>query len=204
MNALKRRIENHLHASWWVYLLVFFFFIAGLLFGSIGVNVLEEKQLLSLGDFLEEGFAVYDNGINYVLSTKQAVARNLFNQGKILLLGLTVIGFPVVLIIIFSRGFALGFTVVFLIKQKAFRGLLLTLFAVLPPALLSLPAYVLAAVSAFNFSLFLLKGANSQNGTPTGEYFWGYISVMVLIAVLLICSAFIEGYLSAFVIRLLS
>ncbi len=204
MNALKRRIENHLHASWWVYLLVLFFFIAGLLFGSIGVNVLEEKQLLSLGDFLEEGFAEYDNGINYVLSTKQAATRNLLNQGKILLLGLTVIGFPVVLIIVFSRGFALGFTVVFLIKQKAFRGLLLSLLAVLPPALLSLPAYILAAVSAFNFSLFLLKGTSIQNGTSAGEYFWGYISVMVLIAVLLICSAFIEGYLSALVIRLLS
>ena len=54
--------------------------------------------------------------------------------------GLTVIGAPVVLGIVFLRGFVLGFTIGFIIDELYVRGLILSLSSVLPTTWwLSLP-----------------------------------------------------------------
>jgi stage II sporulation protein M len=124
-------------------------------------------------------------------TTQQAISKNLVNLGKIFLLGLTVIGFPLILVIIFTRGFVLGFTVFFLIKEKALWGALIALLAVFPPNFLSLPAYILAA---------LLR----TKTTPIANYALSYLLLMITLAVLMLGAALIEGYLSPLFIQLLS
>jgi stage II sporulation protein M len=133
-------------------------------------------------------------------TTQQAISKNLVNLGKIFLLGLTVIGFPLILVIIFTRGFVLGFTVFFLIKEKALWGALITLLAVFPPNILSLPAYILAAAAAINFSLYLIRTKN----TPISNYALSYVLLMIVLAVMMLGAALIEGYLSPLFIQFLS
>lgn len=203
MTKVKQRIFRHLYTSWWVYVFVGVCFIAGIIFGSLGVNVLDEQQTSSLTEFLEEGFSRFDNDLNLMLTTKQAVIKNLYNLGKIFVLGLTVIGFPLILAIVFTRGFALGFTMTFLIQEKTLRGWLLALFAVIPPNLVSLPAYFLGAVTAINFSIYLVRGRNNPKGPPISQYFLSYLVVMMGLSVLMLGAALIEGYLSPLVIKLL-
>ena len=204
MDYMKQKAKRHLSGSWWAYLFVGLFFAAGLVFGALGVSVLDAETNSALGDFVNQGISQLNNDLSFVVTTKQAIAKNLVNLGKIFFLGLTVVGFPLILISIFTRGFALGFTVVFLIREKALRGGALVLFAVLPPNLLSLPAYFLAAVSAINFTLYLIRGRDTQRNIPITQYFLGYLVMMFLFGLLVVSAAFIEGYLSPLMIRLLS
>jgi len=204
MTKIKQKIIQHLYGSWWVYLFVCVCFVAGIIFGSLGVNILDEKQISSLTAFLDRGFSQFDDSLDLALTTRQAVVKNFYNLGKIFALGLTVIGFPLILAIVFTRGFALGFTVAFLIKEKTLQGWLLALLVVLPPNLLSLPAYILSAVTAINFSLYLIRGRDSVRGVPITQYFMGYLLVMLGLAVLMLGAALIEGYISPLAIRLLN
>ncbi|MDX9871898.1 MAG: stage II sporulation protein M [Clostridia bacterium] len=200
MRGFRNRIIQHLQGSWWVYIILGLCFIAGIVFGSLGVNILDEQQTTALRDFLDEGFAQFDGDMNFVTTTQQAVSKNLVNLSKIFLLGLTVIGFPLILMIIFTRGFVLGFTVVFLIQQKGLWGALIALLAIFPPNLLSLPAYILAAAAAINFSLFLIRAKN----TSLANYALSYLFLMIMLGFLMLAAALIEGYLSPFFIQLLS
>lgn len=202
MNKFRNRAREHLYSSWWVYLFVGLCFLAGVIFGSLGVDLLNPDQHTALGEFVNKGLAGYADELDFTMTTKQALFKNLYNLAKIFGLGLTVIGLPLILAIIFTRGFVLSFTVVFLIQEKAWRGGLMAVLAVLPPNLLSLPAYILAAVIGINFSLYLLRGS-SQRSVSLPQYFLGYLAMSVLLGLIMVGAAVIEGYLSPLFIRLL-
>lgn len=196
MNRFKHRIAQHFYASWWIYLFVALCFLVGIIFGSLGVSSLSDEQASVLKEYVEKGLAQYGDDLNFSVTVRQAFFKNLYNLGKIFLFGLTIIGLPLVLLIIFTRGFALGFTIVFLIQEKAWRGGILAMLAIIPPNLLSLPAYFLAAVTAINFSLYLLKGNKGSNPLPLTQYLLSYIVVNSGLVLIMTGSAIIEGYLS--------
>lgn len=204
MGKYKQKLYQHFHTSWWVYVFVFICFIAGIVFGSLGVRVLNEGQSSSLLKFLDQGLAHTNSNLDYVMTTRQAFLSNSLSLAKILVLGLTVIGVPFIMLIIFTRGFVLGFTIVFLLQGKGLFGGLLALFAVVPPNLLSLPAYLLAAVAATNFSVYLIKGRSAPSSVSLPKYFLNYMLIMLGLTALVVGAAFIEGYYSPVIIQLLS
>ena len=162
---------------------------------------LEQNQTSSLSKLFEEGLVHFEKNFNFSTSARQAVLKNTVNLSKIFLMGLTIIGLPLVLVIIFTRGFVLGFTIEFLLQEKAWRGGLLALLTVLPPNLLSVPAYILGAVMAINFSLYLIKGSG-QRKIKMSQCFLEYLLIMLSLAVLMLGSALIEGYFSPIFIKL--
>lgn len=201
MEKIKLKIMRHIYASWWVYLLVGSCFLVGLFFGFWGMTSLEQKQASSLSKLFEEGLLHFEENFNFSASARQAVFKNTINLGKIFLMGLTIIGLPLILVIIFTRGFVLGFTIEFLLQEKAWRGGVLALLAVLPPNLLSLPAYLLGAVMAINFSLYLIRGS-SQKNIKMSQCLVEYLLVMLSLSIFMLGSALIEGYFSPIFIKL--
>ncbi len=83
------------------------------------------------------------------------------------LLGLSVIGAPVVLAVIFVRGFVLGFTTMFLIDGLFFRGVVLAAAALLPQNLLAVPATVIAGIAG---AQFFDGGGTSAAGTAGHQH----------------------------------
>jgi stage II sporulation protein M len=201
VEKIKLKIMRHIYASWWVYLLVGSCFLVGLFFGFWGMTSLEQKQASSLSKLFEEGLLHFEENFNFSASARQAVFKNTINLGKIFLMGLTIIGLPLILVIIFTRGFVLGFTIEFLLQEKAWRGGVLALLAVLPPNLLSLPAYLLGAVMAINFSLYLIRGS-SQKNIKMSQCLVEYLLVMLSLSIFMLGSALIEGYFSPIFIKL--
>jgi|BioPla2DNA2_1021312.scaffolds.fasta_scaffold00020_85 stage II sporulation protein M len=201
VERIKLMIIRHFYVSWWVYLLVGSCFIVGLFFGFLGMSSLEQNQTSSLRQLFEEALMDFEENFNFSVSARQALVKNILNLGKIFLMGLTIIGLPLVLIIIFTRGFVLGFTIEFLLQEKAWRGGVMALLAVLPPNLLSLPAYLLGAVIAINFSLYLIRG-HGQRSIKMSQCFMEYLLAMFCLGILMLGSALIEGYFSPIFIKL--
>lgn len=204
MDKLNSKLTQHFRLTWWVYLFVLLCFTAGLIFGSLGVKALDSKQTSSLHQYLDSGLTQISEELNYAMNTKQAILRNLYNLGKIYVLGLTVIGLPLVLVIIFTRGFVLGFTIGFILQEKAWRGAALALLAIVPPNILLLPAYLVAGVTAINFSLYLIRGREGLRSKPIFQGVLHYSIIMLGLSLFMLGAAFIEGYISPVFIRLLS
>ena len=130
MIKFKNKLDEHFQKNWWVYLLIAFCFLMGVIFGSIGAKSLNSYQNSALGDFVNNGLSGFENTVDFSPTMRQALNKNLYNLLKLLVLGLTVIGLPLILALIFTRGFVLGFTVTFLIRQKAWQGGLIALLAI--------------------------------------------------------------------------
>jgi stage II sporulation protein M len=105
------------------------------------------------------------------------------------------------LAVLFLRGFSLGFTVGFLYHEKAMTGVLISMISVLPQNLVYIPFLLMWAVIALNFSIFIVKGRNNSL-MPLGTGLMSYSILMLAFLLLFLLGAFIEAYLSPWLLTL--
>ena len=158
INSLKLLAVNHISWNSVFYIVIIVIFVLGIGAGLYGVSQLNVEQQSELVNYLNLFFAVLsDLHIEPTVIAQQAVMDNLKIILFIWFLGLTVIGVPLIPLIVFFHGFVMGFTVAFLIQQKALEGFLITVLAILPPNIINLPAVFVGSASAVSFSYWLVK-----------------------------------------------
>lgn len=199
---LKLRIKQHIRENRGQYFMISLIFLAGIIVGNYKVAGLKgdvSSYLLKLVDnYLQVGVAGSLDGSNILWAAFLSQAKIV---AAIWFLGLTVIGLPLILAVVFLRGFSLGFTVGFLYQEKALTGVLIALVSVLPQNLVYIPLLIMWAVIALNFSIFIVKGRNSSV-MPLGTGFISYSILMLVFLLLFLLGAFIEAYLSPWLLTL--
>lgn len=132
---------------------------AGALFGILLTGALTLEQQQELADGLNLYFAK-------LAGPAEADAWSAFRDsvlfyakwlGLIWLLGLSVIGLPLVLALDFLKGMLIGFTAALLAEQLSWKGVLFFLAATGPQNALIVPALLIATVSAAKFARFIVK-----------------------------------------------
>lgn len=190
-----------LRYGWPVYLLVLAAFAAGVIAGATGTERLSTEQSTSLSYYLDH--FVFQAGsieIDPVLA-KDALYNDLTVILAFYLLGLTVIGIPVLLALVFFRGYILGFAISFLTIDRPMQGLVIVLAAVLPQNLFLVPAILLGGVASLSFSLLLARRFfNSKFLVWPG--FVRYSGMMLIIFGLAAGAALVEVYLTPALIKM--
>ncbi|MEN6459840.1 MAG: stage II sporulation protein M [Syntrophomonas sp.] len=193
---LKRRIKQHIKDNRWQYLLLALIFLIGLIMGYYKVFNLEVGVKSHLANLLNNYLSQDMPGS---LDSQAIFLGAFINQAKMVfiiwLLGLTVIGFPLILAVIFYRGFSLGFTTGFLIHDRAGAGVVIIILSILPQNLIYVPFLLIWAVIGINFTIYLVKGRNA-NALPLGTGLISYTALMVVFLLVFMIGAFIEAYLS--------
>ncbi|MGI6469013.1 MAG: stage II sporulation protein M [Syntrophomonadaceae bacterium] len=190
---LRLKFREHFRENRIQYCMVAALFTLGLIMGALKAGDLEggvKERLLEMIDlYLGEQQGVYGPAV---------FVSALLNQGRFILaiwaLGLTVIGIPLILAVVFMRGFSLGFTAGFLFQEKAAQGVLLTFISLLPQNLIYVPVLLIASVIAVDFSLYIVRG-RSYNRAPLGVSLLGYTSLVGMLMLVFMLGAFIEAYL---------
>ena len=198
----KYRIKQHINENRWQYYILILLFVLGTIAGNYPISYLEDGDKNHLLDLI-------DNYLRSELADTITIsfwAGAFINQFKTLLiiwfLGLTVIGLPLILGIIFVRGFSLGFTIGFLVQEKAGAGIMITLLSVIPQNLVYIPLLIVWSVVAMNFSIYLVRGRTAMN-LSLGKSLAIYTSLLVIFSALLLAGSLIEAYLSPWLLSLL-
>lgn len=156
---LSSRLKQHLGSNLWQYLFLGLACAAGIWLGwlhTLDLSAGTRGQLVRLFDEFIRSAGGSERGMEATFMA--AFANQLRTVGLIWFLGLTVIGAPLVVGIVFARGYSLGFTIGFLAGEKGRAGLWVILASVLPQNLLYLPLVLAAGVYSVNFSLYLVRG----------------------------------------------
>lgn len=191
-----------LRHNWPAYFFILGIFGLGLAAGTLAVQTIGAGQYQELTAFLD-GFLQQAGVIE--VDSAQVLRSTLYNDILLVLavylLGLTVIGIPVVLGIVFVRGFILGFTVKFLTGAKSIQGLALACAAILPKNIILLPALLLAGVASLSFSLLLARRFFNSK-VQVWPSFVVYSGLMLLITGLAAGAGLVEVYLTPVLLRL--
>ncbi|MGI6226374.1 MAG: stage II sporulation protein M [Peptococcales bacterium] len=199
---VKPGLKGYFAKNYLIYIFLLLFLVMGTIFGALGVKALAPEQIINLNNYIDVGFKNIASQFDYQSTTKHAVLRNLTTIFKIWFLGLTVIGLPLILVIIFTRGFVLGFSVGFFLEQKSWQGFGVILLSIFPQNLLHIPALIISGACATGFTLYLLKGRNGERSLSS--YFLRYSFAMTILALIMILAGFIEGYISPLALKIIN
>ncbi|WP_199623006.1 stage II sporulation protein M [Paenibacillus alkalitolerans] len=186
-----------------LYMFVCVLFIMGVVFGALLVNALtlEQKQEVSqyLSTFLQS-------------QTEEAVRAKPVSPLEsfgvhfkwvflIWLLGLSVVGMPIILILDFLKGVLIGFTVGYLAGQWSWKGMLFALASVAPQNLIVVPVIIICSVTAITFSFLLVRNRLLQRTGPVGRPFAAFSLTSLTLCGLLFGAALFECYVSPILLQ---
>lgn len=207
---LVRRMEQGLirhfegHSS--LYIFVTVLFVMGIFFGTFILQSLGYSQQLELNEYVQHFIAEVNKGD--IVNPQHGLTQNFLHyfkfMGAIWVLGLSIIGLPVILFMIFLKGVFVGFTVGFLVYQLGWKGVGMSLFSVVPQNLIAIPLLIILSVVSITFSIQLIR---HLFGTRTGyrrPNIGKYVAFMVAASLVSLKIALIETYLSPALMRMVS
>lgn len=194
-------IGGHVRRRVFAYLMVCAVLAMGIAAGSGAVGTVDVTSRAQMSQVLETFFA--EPSADTIPPPRERVIQEAFS-GDILrtaallwVLGLSVIGSPLILVITFFRGFALGFTFAFMIEEMDFRGLVLAIASLVPHNTLSLLGLIVAASSGLTFAgvaARILLGRRTEY--TVYRQFASSAALTAVSAALILGGMFIEAYVT--------
>ena len=176
--------------------------IISLILGTLFISILskDNKELIT-SNVIDFFAAIKSNNLNYNQILVKSLTNNLLLNIIIWLLGISIIGIPIVIILLFIKSFILSFTFTSIIYTYKYKGIISAIIYVIPHIINLLLSFVLIyysitfSKSLFNY-LFKKKECNRK------ELVNRYLKLLVISTFLFIISSIIETYIIPILIRL--
>ncbi len=174
-------------------------FFLGLFYISFLDN--QNKNLIkdSISYYLDQ---IKNNAIIYSKSLIKITGSNLFIVGLIWLLGISLIGFPIIILIFSFKSFLFSFTFTSILYNYKLKGLLLALIYVMPQLLNLLTLFFLTYYS-LNFSIMLYKHLFKKENYHKSLLVKRYLKILFISLFLVLISSLLETYIVPHFIKFL-
>ena len=167
--------------------------VLGLLFGSIFITILSNNDKKELLENVSNYFNYYQN-ITFqdkLNIFKESFVKNLIYFILIWIFGISIIGLPIILIMLFYKCFILGFSISSIFAKYKLSGLYKIIIYIFPSRIILLILSIFLAVISINLSIKLIKSCIKKKAfnfnTYMGKYF---LSLLVCIIACVLSSLF--------------
>lgn len=202
MNKLISKFKLNNISSKKIYLFLSIVFIIGLIFGSIFITILDEPDknnvITQISSFFDQ---IKDNNIDYLKTLKNSVTGNLLYIVLIWLLGISIIGIPIIIIMLFAKGFMIGFSIAAIIVKYKIIGLLGAITYIFPHIILSLLTIFMISYYALRLSFNMLKAVIERKNINFSEIINRYSFIMLIGLISMVIASLIEAFISPYIIR---
>jgi stage II sporulation protein M len=203
MNKLFHKIKLPLFRNKKLYLFLLLIFIIGVIFGSIFITILDDQDKTSvlnqIGNFFSQ---IKSNKINFITAFKNSITSNLIYIALVFILGISIIGIPIVIIMLFLKGFMLGFSVASIIAKYKILGLLGAVTYIFPHIILSVIVIFVISYYALKISYSIFKAVIDKKTINFSEIINRYSVVMLIGVIAMVISSLIEAFVSPYIMKL--
>ena len=175
--------------------------IIGIITGALFMTVLSsnDKDIISnsLNDYITNihlvkmDFNTFLN--NFIL--------NILYASIIWLLGISIIGLPIVIIIIFFKSFILSFSVSSFIINYKFKGLIYSLIYIFPHMIINLLIYIYLGVYSIKLSSSLLKAIINRQNLNFKNSMITYLKLFLISFVIIITTTLYETFIMPIILK---
>ncbi|MFS8650965.1 MAG: stage II sporulation protein M [Caldibacillus sp.] len=197
-------VMDHIQEHSSLYIFHAVLFLMGVVFGAILVNSLSLTQKEDLFYFLQQFFGQIEHGD--ILQARDVFIHSFQYNSKFIglmwILGISMIGLPIIMLLLFVKGMVVGFSVGFLVQQMGWHGFFMSLVSVLPQNMIIIPLFIASAVITVSFSMQMIKKLFVKSMfQPFAPLFIRYCLLFGIMLLFLAIAAFIEGYITPYFMR---
>ncbi len=154
MDKLKSRIKISKRFTIFLFVLT----LVGVIAGSLFITILSSSDKALVKDYLGQYIEITKSGkVNYASVFINSFMSSGLSALVIWLLGISIVGIPVILFLFFCKVFTLGFSVGSILFTYQLKGLLLSLVYVFPHQVINLFAFGLLMVYALSVSVKMIS-----------------------------------------------
>ena len=177
-------IMNDLKKDKSIYLSLLIALIISFIFGMFFITILSSTDKVTLKEYITNFFASIKQG--KIISLYKTLINN--NLGILItsILAFSVVLFPLVIVIIFYKGFTLAFTITSLIYTFKIKGIILAIVYVFPSLIFNLVFYFIMCYYSFKLSLILFNKVINKDTTNINKFLKKYL------VIILVCIAFVS------------
>lgn len=175
----------------------------GVVFGALIVGQLDVTQKGDLKVYLQSFFGMM--GTNTVANPSDIFQSSLWNHlklvGFIWILGISIVGCPLILFLLFLKGAMLGFSIGLLVSEFGFKGFVISFGTVFLQNLLIIPFWIVMVTVALSFSYEGLKCIVKRAKLSIGKKFFLYHCCFMILGVGFILPTMYEAFISPKIIK---
>lgn len=172
-------------------IIIILFTILGILFPSL-INS-ENKALIK--DSIENFMASIDkNNIDYISAFISSITNNIIVTILIWILGISIIGIPIILISIAFKSFLTGFSITSIFITYGIKGTLIAIVYTLPNIINLLGSFLLGYY-AISFSIMIYKSVFKKETKNWPPIVKRYLKIGIFFIIFSIIVSIIESYL---------
>ncbi|WP_088102356.1 stage II sporulation protein M [Halalkalibacter urbisdiaboli] len=197
--GLRDTVLRHIEENRSIYIFTTVLFLIGIVFGAIVVNSLSLTQKHDLYKYLSQFFGQVSEGqvANSSEMFTQSFAHYAKYFGLMWILGLSIIGLPIILILLFLKGVVVGFTVGFLVNQMGMAGFFLSFVSIMPQNFILVPAFVIVGTASVSFCLKMIRQQfMKKSNVPIFPQFIKYSLLILCVGAALAFASGFEAYIS--------
>lgn len=193
-------IKQHLT----LFLFVMILLIFGVIFGALIVGQLEATQKEDLKGYLQSFFGMMHTDV--VANPSDIFQTSVWNHlkmvGFIWILGISIVGCPLILFFLFLKGAMLGFSVGLLVSEFGMGGFLMSFGTIFPQNLFIIPLWLIMVTLALSFSLEMMKYIAKRTRLPIGKKMMRYNLSFMMIGISFSFPTLYEAFISPKIITL--
>ncbi len=204
MKEAMKRSKDHIRSQKKVYLFLAVLFLIGVVGGIIYFFFLSDSNLELVKNQLQEFFLSMKEAekIAYGSSLFQSLCAQLLYVGGVFLLGISIIGFPVILFLLMVKGFIFGFSFTAILFHYGFTGIPLAMAYFLPQHILLFVIIILLSFYAISFSMKLFQNLFLKKNINLKEAMQKYLKILLLCIGMSLGYCLLETFLSPFLLQL--
>ena len=180
--------------------LMIFGIISGILFIFFISKESKTKALVSIKNFFD--LMNTSTGINYGKSLLNTLVNNIGYVLLIWLLGISIIGLPITIILAFMKSFIVGFSISSIISCYKAKGILGAFLYVFPHQIIILFIYLLLSFYSISFSIKLFKSLFLKQTINFRVVMQKYIKILLISLIGIIIVSLYEVFISTYFIKL--
>lgn len=184
-----------------IYVSLILVIIISFVFGLFFITILKDSDKSLVTEHINN----YFDGIK----SKEiipSIYNNIINNNSFAIimwiLGFSIIGIPIIISMLFYKGFVLTFTITSLIFNFKLDGILLSFIYIFPHLILNLILYFIMSYYSFKLSLNLIGVITNKNKLNKNAI-KKYLIILIITIVLLSLTALYETYIIPYLIKLI-
>lgn len=164
--------------------------VVGILFGIVFAFLISNNDKLLVESSINNFFtAISHNEIHYMDGFFNGLSAGIIYVFIIWFLGISIIGIPIILFLLFMKGFIMGFSIGSILSIYKIKGILGAILYIFPHHILSIIAYLLLSYFAIMFSKRLFDYLFLKKEVGLKKLMQKYIKVLIIcLCAALICS----------------
>lgn len=196
MKKIITTVKNKVKLDKNLSLFLFIILVIAIIIGSIFAGILNNSDKILVSEHLNSFLtSIEDNKLDYFVTLKNNLTQDLLNTILIWLLGISIIGLPIIVIMYFSSSFLLGFTIGCIINTFKLKGCLFALIYAFPFEIISILVLMLLVMYSMSFSFKMIYAVFKKKTIDFKIMINKYLIILVISIITNIINALYSTYI---------